>query len=90
MTFNEIETNEFLEYNVSRVIEYCNDFKKDNYIVKKIQKDIWQNKLNKETNTRDIEIYLMELSEMLVLDLADKIEKKYLKMKNVFIKYRWS
>ena len=76
--------------------------------LKKIQKDIWQNKLNKGFNTTDVNkefcllygevseaydawkkkkdylneeladiaIYLMGLSEMLGLDLADEIEKK--------------
>ena len=58
--------------------------------LKKIQKDIWQNKLNKGFNTTDVNkefcllygevadiaIYLMGLSEMLGFDLADEIEKK--------------
>ena len=76
--------------------------------LKKIQKDIWQNKLNKGFNTTDVNkefcllygevaeaydawkkkkddlneeladiaIYLMGLSEMLGVELADEIEKK--------------
>lgn len=53
-TLNEIELNKFLEYNVNKVIEYYNDFKEENMEFKKIQKDIWQNKLNKGFNTTDV------------------------------------
>lgn len=53
-TLNEIALNNFLEYNVNKVIEYYNDFREKNMEFKKIQKDIWQNKLNKGFNTTDV------------------------------------
>ncbi len=53
-TLSEIELNKFLGYNVNKVVECYNDFKKENMELKKIQKDIWQNKLNKGFNTTDV------------------------------------
>ena len=53
-TLSEIELNKFLEYIFNKMIEYYNDFKEEKMELKKIQKDIWQNKLNKGFNTTDV------------------------------------
>lgn len=52
---SSIELSEFLMYNVSEILKYYKEFKEEKIMnMKEIQKEIWQNKLNKGFNITDV------------------------------------
>lgn len=52
---SSIELSEFLMYNVSEILKYYEEFKEEKIMnMKEIQKEIWQNKLNKGFNITDV------------------------------------